>query len=143
MINATPELFPQDISPEEWSWVQGLIQDVQRLEQRDTFAKNLFGWDLAVQQFRKVEMKRIILGSPTENDILHHKICLHALLTIGNAIVLDAKRFSDEELAALKVTRQQIAAYVSELEQSYREWHHGISEAELAKVRESIFSAAP
>jgi len=86
-------------------------------------------------------MRRIILASPTENDILHHALCLHALLAIGNALLLEGKKFSDEQLAIFKVSFNQITAYVAELEQSFREWHHGISETELAKSRQAIFGA--
>jgi len=142
LMSATPELFPQEnITPEEWAWVRDLIQEVQQEEQRDSFVKCLFEWDLAVRQFRKVEMRRIILASPTENDILHHALCLHALLAIGNALLLEGKKFSDEQLAIFKVSFNQITAYVAELEQSFREWHHGISETELAKSRQAIFGA--
>ena len=143
-MNATPDLFPQEnISPEEWAWVRDLIHEVQQEEKRDSFVKSLFEWDLAVRQFRKVELKRIILASPTENDILHHALCLHALLAIGNALLLEGKKFSDEQLAIFKVSMSQMAAYVAELEQSFREWHNGISEVELTKARQVIFSATP
>ena len=143
MMNATPELFPQEnITPEEWAWVQDLIQEVQREEKRESFVKSLFEWDLAVRQFRKVEMRRIILASPTENDILHHALCLHALLAIGNALLLEGRKFSDEDLVTFKVSMPQIVAYVAELEQSFREWHHRISEVELSKTRQAIFSVA-
>lgn len=142
-MNVTPELFPQEnITPEEWAWVRDLIQDVQQEEQRDSFVKSLIEWDLAVRQFRKVEMRRIILGSPMESDILHHALCLHALLAIGNALLLEGRKFSDEQLSVFKVSVSQVAAYVAELEQSFREWHHGVSETELAKTRQSIFGAA-
>lgn len=138
----TPELFPQEnITPEEWAWVRDLIQEVQQEEQRDSFVKSLFEWDLAVRQFRKVEMRRIILAPPTENDILYHGLCLHALLAIGNALLLEGRKFSGEQLAVFEVSMSQISAYVAELEQSYREWHHGIPEAELVKTRQVIFSA--
>lgn len=142
-MNATPELFPQEnITPEEWAWVRGLIQDVQQEEQRDTFVKGLIEWDLAVRQFRKVELRRIILASPTEDDILQHALCLHALLAIGNALLVGGRKFTESQLAVFKISLNQVAAYVADLEQSFREWHHGISGTELAKTRQAIFGAA-
>jgi hypothetical protein len=106
------------------------------------FATGVGSWDLAVRQFRRVEMRRIITGSPTETDRLHHAICLHALLAFGKILILEARRFPDADLAAVGIAHDQIAAYVTELEQSLREWHHGISEAELNDARQRIFGAA-
>ena len=141
--NSSPELFSnEDITPQEWAWVQDLIQDVQRQELCETFAKSLFEWDLVVRQFRKVEYKRIVIGSPTENDWLCHSVCLYALLAFGKLILLQSRKISDAELKALGVTRDEIVAYVEELEQSSRERHHGITEAELSTVREAIFGGA-
>ncbi len=143
-MNRAPELFPIDsITPLEWAWVQDLIQEVQRQELGDAFARNLGEWDLAVRQFRKVEYRRIILGSPTEDDFLHHAACLHALLALGNILLMETRKFSDSDLTALGIARQTVAAYVAELEQSFREWHHGISETELNAVREKIFGGTP
>jgi hypothetical protein len=142
-VNKTPDLFPAgSITPQEWDWVQELIQEVQRQELREAFATGVGSWDLAVRQFRRVEMRRIITGTPTEKDRLHHAICLHALLAFGKVLVLEARRFSDADLAGVGIAQDQIAAYVAELEQSLREWHHGISEAELNAARQRIFGAA-
>lgn len=142
-MNQTPDLFPaSSITPQEWAWVQELIQEVQRQELREAFAKGLWEWDLAVRQFRKVEMRRVITGPPTEADLLHHAVCLHALLALGKVLILEARKFSDAELTVFGVAHGHIAAYVAELEQSLREWHHGISEAELNAARLRIFGAA-
>ncbi len=128
-----------NISAQEWAWVQALIQDVQRQEMCDAFVKNLWQWDLVVKQFKKVEHEYIILGSPTDTDWKSHEICLHALLAIGKFLALEAKKLTDSELATFSVTREQIEAYVAELEQNFREWHHGIPEHDLNRVREKIF----
>jgi len=127
------------ITREEWAWVEDLIKDVGREEEGDLFAQKLFQWDLAVKQFRKLEQKRIILGTPTEIDLQFHALCLHGLLTIGRALVITSKQFNAEELVKFQVRHDQIEAYVEELEQSFREWHHGFTEDELARVREALF----
>lgn len=139
----TPDPFPADsITPQEWAWVQDLIQEVQREARCEVFGKRLWEWDLAVRLFRKVEYRRIILGNPTENDWLHHAACLHALLAQGHVLRLESQELSDADLNALGRTREQIAAGVAELEQSLREWRHGFSERELAEARRKLFGVA-
>jgi len=130
------------ITREEWAWVEDLIKEVSREEERDLFAQKLFQWDLAVKQFRKLEQKRVVLGAPTKLDLQFHALCLHGLLTIGRALVIASRQFGVDEMARLRIKHDQIDAYVEELEQDFREWHHGFSEAELARVREAVFGAA-
>ena len=132
--------FDEDsITREEWAWVEDLIKDVAREEESDLFAQKLFQWDLAVKQFRKIENKRIILGTPKPIDLQFHALCLHGLLTIGRALVISSGRFKPDDLTKFQIKHEEIEAYVEELEQSLREWHHGFTEGELAKVREAVF----
>ena len=70
------------VSHEHWEWVRGLIRDIDREEKRDEFLKLLFQWDLAVREFRKVELAAMILGQPNEKDFQFHAICLHSLLAL-------------------------------------------------------------
>ena len=130
------------ITREEWTWVEELIRDVAQEEERNTFVKNLFEWHLAVRQFRKIEQKRIILGAPTPVDMECHALCLHGLLTMGHGLVLQSQQFKDSALAQFNVRHEEIAAYVEELEQSLREWHHGFAEKDLESVRKSVFIGA-
>jgi hypothetical protein len=108
----------------------------------DAFAKNLWQWDLAVKQFRRVEYERIVLGEPTKTDWECQAICLHALLALGKLLLLEAKKITDPELKKFGVTRKQIESYVGELEQSLREKHHAIPESSISRVREKIFGGA-
>src|SRR2546422_11779055 len=105
------------ITPQEWRWVQELIADVQRQEQREAFAQTLGQWDLAVRQFRKVEQRRFVEGSPTEEDLRYHAACLRALLAVGHNLVRHAQRLTDQELAALNVRREEVGACVEEIKQ--------------------------
>ena len=131
--------FDEDnITREEWSWVEDLIRDVAREEESTQFVQKLFQWDLAVKQFRKIEQKRVILGSPSQIDLQFHALCLHALLAIGRALVIESKQFTLDDLARFHVKHEEIAAYVEELEQSFREWHHGFSKKELDRVRQAV-----
>ncbi len=135
--------FDEDnITREEWAWVEGLIKDVAREEESDLFAQKLFQWDLAVKQFRKIENKRIILGPPKPIDLQFHALCLHGLLTIGRALIIDSKQFKSDDLVKFQIKHEEIEAYVEELEQTLREWHHGFTENELKQIREAVFGAA-
>lgn len=125
---------------EQWAWVEGLIRDVSRPEEGNIFARRVFQWDLAVRQFQKVEHERIVVGTPTDVDFEAHARCLQGLLTIGNALVMASREFQPEELARFGIRREEIGAYVEALEQSFREWHHGLSEEYLDKVRQALFS---
>src|SRR5260221_645167 len=100
------------ITPQEWQWVQELIAEIQRQERREAFAQTLGQWDLAVRQFRKVEQRRFIGGSPTEEDLRYHAVCLHDLLSVGHNLMRHAGQFTDQELLSLNVRREEIAAYI-------------------------------
>lgn len=133
---ALQQRFDEDnITREEWAWVEDLIKDVAREEESDLFAQKLFQWDLAVKQFRKIENKRIILAPPKPIDLQFHALCLHGLLTIGHALIIGSKRFKPDELTKFQIKHDEIEAYVEEFEQSFREWHHGFTEHELKRVR--------
>jgi hypothetical protein len=119
-----------------------MIRDLEREESRNEFLRNLFQWDLAVREFRKVETKRVVLGTPTEHDLRFHAICLHSLLALGHALVGQSEDFSKEELSHCNVDHRHILAYVEELELSFREYHHGFTEDELKAAQAKIFSVA-
>jgi hypothetical protein len=139
-MNTTPDLPRLEISHEEWAWVHDLIQDVQAQAERDSPVKTCGEWEMALREFRKIEMKRMVLGSPTEKDRLSHGACLHALLATGKVLILEILKFPDGELASHGVTLEQIAAQVEELEQTVRESNHPFSDAELDRVRGKLFS---
>ena len=120
--------------------MEGLIREVARQNNGDLLARKLFEWDLAVRQFRKMELKRMIQGTPTTVDLEYHALCLHALLSVGHGLRLEAERSDPEQLARFEIKPEEIAAYVEDLEQSFREWHHGFSEQDLENVRRAVFS---
>ncbi len=141
MTTVEQRLDERAVTHEEWAWVESLISEVSRQEKNDVFAKRLFHWDLAARQFRKIEYRRIVLGKPAALDLEFHARCLQGLLTIGHALVVASRQLQAEELARVGVKREEIEAYVEELEQSFREWHHGFSDEQLEKVRKAVFSA--
>ena len=139
-MQAPQEFLPlSGVTSQEWKWVQDLIRDVQNQEKCEAFVTCCGGWHLAVQQFRKVELHCVILQSPGEDDLLAHAACLHALLAVGNLLLIEARKLEKNVLSSLGFSVEQLAAYVEELESSLREWHHSLSEAELSAARVKIF----
>ena len=141
-MTATQTRFGERESTQEtWQWMREMIEDVSSEKERDEFVRCLFQWDFTVSQFRKVEQKRLLLQEPTELDLRNHAMCLNALLARGHALVLASRRFTDEQLAVFNIQRREIEAYVEELEQSLREWHHGFSGTEIEQASQKIFGA--
>ena len=118
-----------------------MIRDIVREETREEFLKNLFQWDMAVRQFRKTELKRVIIGNPSRHDLDFHALCLHALLAIGHSFLMDSRKFDQSELAKNNIAHDHIESYVEELEQSFREWHHGLTAEEVKAAEAKIFGA--
>jgi glutamate synthase domain-containing protein 3 len=142
-VNAVQQTFADEgITQEEWAWVNDLIEEVRRETERDAFARQLFQWDLAVRQFRKLELKRMFQRPPTPTDLHYHGMCLHALLAIGHALVIESRKFQPTELKHFNLQHEQLEAYVEELEMSLREWHHGFTEERLAEVRNKVLGCA-
>jgi hypothetical protein len=141
-VNTTAEFPAESISLRDWVWVQDLIQEVQRQQIGEAFARKFWEWDLAVRLFRKVEFRRMVLASPSEADLLWHAACLHALLAMGNLLLLEARKLSLSEMESFGLRHEQLDAYVAELDQNFREWHHGMSETELTAARQKIFGVA-
>jgi len=140
---STPLTEPAvNLTEQDWKHVRELIEELNRDEACQDFLKGLFQWDLVVKSFRKTENRRMIFADPTKEDLRLHAMCLNALMAIGNALVIQAKEFSPEELAKHNVAHEQIEAYVEDLAQRYREWHHGFTTDEVEGLRRKIFSCA-
>jgi hypothetical protein len=133
------EAVEPHISTDQWDWIRELIRDLERDETREGFPKQLFQWDLAVKQFRKAEQARMLLDSPSQRDLRCHSICVCTLIAIGQSLVLQAEQLPADELSLCEMNHEQLAACVEELEQSFREWHHGFTAEEVKAAREAIF----
>ncbi|MDQ3622749.1 MAG: hypothetical protein M3463_09700 [Verrucomicrobiota bacterium] len=140
----------EQISSKEWEVVCELIQEVEQDQNREvehdknrvTFIKNLTEWQLATRFFRRIEMKRILLAEPDEKDLRLQAICLHALLTMGKALLSWSKDFPHQELRLLNIAPEDIAASVEALKLSLRERHHAFSESEIRHAQSVIFGGA-
>jgi hypothetical protein len=123
----------------DWQTVRRLIREVDRPETRASFARTLFQWDLAVIVFRKIEHLQMAAETPDDTDTQLHAACLLRLLAIGQSLAARAQGFHTEELSRFGVSHDQIAAYVEELERSFRELHHGFSESDITQARLKLF----
>jgi hypothetical protein len=134
------------ITPEEWKYTRDMIAECAAEqasdERREDFARRFFQWDLAVRYFRKMEMKRMIHGEPSEMDYRCQALLLHTLAAGGHAFVMLSKTFSPEELSVMGLKHEDIVAYVEELEQSNREAQCVLSPAELEIIQRQVFGAA-
>ncbi len=133
------EYAAMNISQKEWDAVSDLIEDVQNDQERDEFIKSFVEWRFAVRKFRTVETNRMILSEPNETDFRCRAICLHSLLAMGEALVLWSHDFRAGAFIAIRITHEDIAACVEELQQSLREWHNGFTAAESQAAQSVIF----
>jgi hypothetical protein len=140
-MNAAPEQN-DTVTEQDWKHVQELIAELKQDEACEDFLKALFQWDLVVKSFRKTADRRLLFSTPTEVDLQFHAMSINALLALGNALLLQAKQFSPEELAKHRVKHSEIEAYVEDLAQRHREWHHGFTADEVSALRRKIFSHA-
>jgi hypothetical protein len=134
----------EEITPQEWEWVQELIRGLERDGEDDCrrLVKSLLEWDSVVKAFRKTEIRRMVQRTPTQRDLELHGFCSHALLRAGRGILLHARE-KEARIDELGYRLEDIAAYVEELEQDLREWHtHGLTDLEVAKAEKVIFQGA-
>ena len=76
---------------------------------------------------------------PTPDDVRHHKAALLALLSVGQFLVIEADKFSNDELRPFNIRKEDLLAYVRELEHSYSEWHGELSAQQRLNLSRKIF----
>lgn len=129
------------ISREDWAPIQALLEEVQEQERQEHFVAALYQWDLIVRLFRRIERERLIDRPPTKTDLRYHKFLLHTLLGIGNFLEIQAARTPSDELKKnFGIRREDLAAYLRELEDTYNEWHGEIEPRRLEDLKAAIFS---
>jgi hypothetical protein len=128
------------ISTQDWAPVKDLIEEIQ---QQELFAAAFFQWDLVVRYFRRIEKAHFLDQEPVSDDLRYHKAALLALLGVGQYLMLASDRFSNEDLIPLAISKENMLAYIRELEHSYIEWHGELSDETRAELNRRIFGAAP
>ena len=126
------------ISTQDWAPVKDLIEEIQ---QQELFAAAFFQWDLVVRYFRRIEKAHFLDQEPISDDLRYHKAALLALLGVGQYLMLASDRFADEDLAPFAINKEDMLAYLRELEHTFTEWHGELSEKRCPEITGRIFGA--
>jgi hypothetical protein len=129
-------LEPPIPEPKDWAAVRFLTRELERSEQ---LAASIAQWDLTVRLFRSVERQQFYEKEPTEIDQANHRALLHVLIGLGEG---RAKGFSDQELARFGITRNNLSAYIRDLEDTFFLWHVPDFEPERTKKLEQLIFGA-
>jgi hypothetical protein len=124
---------------QDWAPVKDLIEEIQ---QQELFAAAFFQWDLVVRYFRRIEKAHFLDQEPVPDDLRYHKAALLALLGVGQYLMLASDRFSDEDLVSFGITKENMLAYIRELEHTYIEWHGELNDETRADLNQRIFGGA-
>jgi hypothetical protein len=129
-----------NISREDWTAVQNLIKEVNLKEHASAFAASVAIWDAAVHLFRRLEQEHLIEQTPTETDLDYHKGLLHLLLGVGHILKVRAASFRPEVLKEFNLRREDVQAYVRELEMTLSDWHGEHDTAKIAALEKELLS---
>jgi hypothetical protein len=112
---------PPIIDRKDWAAVQELITEVQQAER---YAAKIHLFDAAVRLFRHVEREQLFIPpTPIPDDLKVHEALLHSLLSAGQLLELRIQNIDDDDLAAFDIRRENLLAYVRELQDTLRTWH--------------------
>lgn len=134
---------PPIIDRRDWAAVQELIAEVQAKERvAQQYAVAIHMWDVAVRMFRNVELQQLFSKAPAENDLKVHKALLHSLIGLGQLLELRIQSIDDEDLASFGIQRENLSAYVRELQDTFLMWHGpDLDPARSAGLEKRIFGA--
>lgn len=135
-----PETLDQPIpEAEDWAAVRFLTLEIERTK---GVVASIHQWDLAVRLFREIERQRFFENEPSELDQANHRALLHLLIGVGQWLELRIKQSSDHDLARFGISRDNLSAYIRDLEDSFFLWHvPNFDPARTAKLEETIFGA--
>ena len=131
------------IDPRDWAAVQELIAEVQERERMtQKYAAAIHLWDAAVRLFRHVESQKLFEKTPTVDDLKIHEALLHSLISLGQLLELRIQNIDDEDLAAFDLQRENLSAYIRELQDTFLMWHGpNLDPARSAELAKTIFGA--
>jgi hypothetical protein len=133
---------PASAASRDWDAVREFIEEVDGDQNQDQFKRSLVEWQLAVRQFRKVELQQMVLREPDETDLRSHAICLHSLLAMGEALASWSRSLDAEALADVQIGHDDLQASVEDLKLGLREWHHSSPPEELKRLQNIVFGGA-
>jgi hypothetical protein len=134
---------PTIIDRRDWAAVQELIAEVQEAERiARKYASAIHLWDAAVRLFRHVERLQLFEQTPTADDLKIHEALLHGLLSLGQLLEIRIQHIDDEDLASFDIQRENLSAYVRELQDTFLMWHGpDLDPARSAELAKRIFGA--
>jgi hypothetical protein len=141
-LSTAPKSSPEQTgasTADDWQAVQTLIEEIGQDQNQDLFKRSLVEWQLAVRQFRKVELHQMVLREPDETDLRFHAICLRSLLAMGETLEVWSRSLDAEALADIQIGHDDIRALVEDLKLGLREWHHSYPPEELKRLQNIIF----
>src|SRR6266704_3553029 len=125
---------------EDWAPVWILIDELKRIEQGEHWAGPIYQWDLLVRLFRAIEQRKLIENEPTKTDLKIHQALLHALIDLGEHVLFRIKRITDEELSYFGINRENLSAYIRDLQDTYLMFHGAeLEPARKAELEKAIF----
>jgi len=134
---------PTIIDHKDWAAVQELIEEVQQAERMTKrYAAGIHLWDAAARSFRIVERQLLFEKDPTQDDLKFHEAILHALLSLGKLLEIRIQNIDDEDLAAFGIDRENLSAYVREIQGTFLMWHGPEGNpGRVAELEKKIFGA--
>ena len=136
---------PTIIDRKDWAAVQELITEVQEKERMaEKYAAGIHLWDAAVRLFRNVERHQLFEQTPKADDLKVHEALLHSLISLGQLLEIRIQNIDDEDLAFFDIQRENLSAYVRELQDTFLMWHGPEADpARAAELEKTIFGAPP
>jgi hypothetical protein len=106
----------------------------------NTIDTTILLWDVAIRLFRVVERQRLFERTPARDDLKIHEALLHSLLSLGQLLEIRIQNVDDEDLARFGIQRENLSAYIRELQDTFLMWHGPeLDPDKAAEVEKTIF----
>lgn len=131
------------LDPPRWQAVGWAIDQNQRdfLNGRYSSAEELVAWFKAVDLFRETQDERIILRTPTPDDLRQHRTWVAGLIAEGERLLTEALARGGLPDGATRFQLADVEAPLEILYLSQREWHGPrMPEARRRKILKAVFN---
>jgi len=140
------ELFHHDYLADARDWIPArlLIREIEEeiQEQRSHLLMRLAHWVLAVNVFKQVRERLMVLRDPGPRDIEFHDALCSVLIGLGKTLVLDLQEHSLIDPAHVGLKFQDIVAAVRELQYHHRSWHGEMTDERRSDILSRCFPGA-
>jgi hypothetical protein len=142
MKKFSQEVMDFGFSSVDWEFVDQLLDDVKREEQKSDFIAAFYAWFNAIKIFRYAERKLLDERDPNPADLRIHASMLHLLIAVG--INLE-ERFQDLEpeiRKVLKFSAADITAIVYDLQISLDERHSDVLPERIQDIQNTLLGGS-